>query len=364
MQSFLHQSEKMSATLGVDAATARKSAWLSRIAPVGLLKGETVRAEQGLGLSGHEISAASGHREPARPAVAFGQRCRALALGKLMATTKSSTNIGLYAYGLAAVTVGAVGLVWGDFSTNWQRVPQDVPYREALAYLTAAYELLAGLAILWRRTARVGAALLTLLFSIFALLWAIQVVAGPLVYDNWGNFFEEFTLVIAGAIAWALLEPPGSPAAGKTALLSRLFGVCAISFALGHFFYLRGAASFVPKWIPPGQMFWAVATGVFFVMAAAAILTGVLAGPASRLLAVMITSFEVLVWAPRLFSAPHDHFNWAGNGIAIALAAAAWLIAETINSLGESYASLPIATPWSAKLGDTTSAMAAKAGND
>jgi uncharacterized membrane protein len=281
-----------------------------------------------------------------------------------MANPKSSSNIALCAYGLAGITLGLVGLVWGDFSTDWQRVPQNVPYRETLAYFTAAYELLAGLAILWRRTARVGAALLTLLYSIFALLWAIQVFAAPQVYDNWGNFFEEFSLVIAGAVVFMSLAPAGSPLANKTALITRLYGICVISFSLEHFFYLRGAASFVPKWIPPGQMFWAVATAIFFVMAAAAILTGVLAGLASRLLATMITGFEILVWAPRLFSTPHDHFNWAGNAIAIALAAAAWVIADTINGLGESYASLPISAPWSPKLESTGSPMAPKAGNE
>jgi hypothetical protein len=43
----------------------------------------------------------------------------------------------------------------------------------------------------------------------------------------------------------------------------------------------------VPKWIPPGQHFWAVATGVAFLLASAAILSGVLAVLAARLLTVM-----------------------------------------------------------------------------
>jgi hypothetical protein len=34
--------------------------------------------------------------------------------------------------------------------------------------------------------------------------------------------------------------------------------------------------------IPPGQMFWAIATAVFFLLAAVAILSGFLAGLASR----------------------------------------------------------------------------------
>jgi uncharacterized membrane protein len=66
---------------------------------------------------------------------------------------KHSPHIGLHLYGVAAVALGVIGLAWGDFATNWQRVQLDVPHREALAYFTAAYELVIGLAILWRRTA-------------------------------------------------------------------------------------------------------------------------------------------------------------------------------------------------------------------
>jgi len=57
----------------------------------------------------------------------------------------------------AAIILGVVGLAWGDFATNWQRVQPDVPFREPLAYSAAALELLSGFAIFWRRTAQAGA---------------------------------------------------------------------------------------------------------------------------------------------------------------------------------------------------------------
>lgn len=99
-----------------------------------------------------------------------------------------------------------------------------------------------------------------------------------------------------------------------------------------HFSYLRGAASYVPRWIPPNQMFWAVATAVCFLLAAAAILSGVLAGLAARLLTAEIVGFELLVWIPKLISAPHMHFMWAGNGISLAMCGAAWVVADSINN--------------------------------
>jgi len=252
-----------------------------------------------------------------------------------MISRKPQSQFGLWSFGLAAILLGVVGLAWGDFATNWQRVQPGVPFREALAYLVAACELLSGLAIFWRRTAQAGAFFLTTLFAVFALLWLIQMFTSPLVYDNWGNFFEESSLVIGGAVAFTRLAPPDSRWAGKTAPISRLYGICAISFGAEHFIYFTGAATWVPAWIPPGQKFWIAATGTFFLMAAAAILSGVMAPLASLLLTVMICGFEILVWVPKLLAAPHDHFNWAGNAICIAMGAAAWVVSDSISELGK-----------------------------
>ncbi len=240
-------------------------------------------------------------------------------------------RLGTYVYGAAAIALGVIGIVWGDFATNWQRVQPDVPYRVPLAYIAAVCELCAGAAIMWRRSARAGALTLAILYSVFALLWVPKIVGSPGVYDVWGNFFEESGLVIAGVVAFLSLAKRDSLVA-RAPQVSRLFGICAISFALYHFFYLPGTASFVPKWIPPGQMFWAIATAVCFLLAAGAILSGILAGLAARLLTAMICGFEILVWLPMLFSAPHVHFTWAGNGIGLGLAGAAWVIADALSA--------------------------------
>jgi hypothetical protein len=157
------------------------------------------------------------------------------------------------------------------------------------------------------------------------------ILGAPGAWDSWGNFFEELSIVLAGAAIHASLSPPGSTWHGKTGALIRLYGICPISFGLTHFFYLSGVAGWVPKWLPFGGLFWAAATGAFFLLAAISILTGVLAGLASRLNAVMIVGFEVLVWVPKVAAAPHDHFSWSGNGICIALAGGAWAVSDLIN---------------------------------
>jgi uncharacterized membrane protein len=240
-----------------------------------------------------------------------------------------ASNAGLCVYGASAILLGVVGLVSGDFATNWQRVTPHVPHRAALAFIAAVCELLAGTAVLWRRTAQAGALVLTILYAVFALLWVPRIFAAPRVYDSWANFFEESSLMIAGAVACTSLARSGSWARRLSRVISRLYGICVVSFGLEHLFYISATASFVPRWIPPGQLFWAYATAIFFLLAAAAILSGILASLASRLLTVMILGFEVLIWLPRLFASPHRHFVWAANGICMALAGAAWVIADS-----------------------------------
>ena len=51
---------------------------------------------------------------------------------------------------------------------------------------------------------------------------------------------------------------------------------------------------------------------------------------ASRLLTAEIVGFELLVWIPKLFASPHDHFIWAGNAICIAIAGAIWAVSDSI----------------------------------
>jgi uncharacterized membrane protein YphA (DoxX/SURF4 family) len=237
---------------------------------------------------------------------------------------------GLFVFAAAAIVLGLLGLVWSDFAISWQRVGPDVPHRLALARLAAVIELGCGLGLLWRRTARAAALLLTALYAVFVLLWISPVVAHPAIYDSWGNVFEELSLVIGGLVAFSTLSPPGSPWFRHRRTFARLYGICPISFGTDHLIYLAGAATWVPRWIPPSQKFWIVATAIFFFMAAAAILSGILAGLAARLLTVMILLFGALIWAPRLAAAPHTHFVWSGNAINFALAAAAWVVSDVL----------------------------------
>jgi uncharacterized membrane protein len=241
-----------------------------------------------------------------------------------------ASNLGVCVYAAGAIFLGVVGLTSGDFATNWQRVVPAVPFREPLAYLTAVIELAAGLALLWRRTARAGALTLTIVYSVFALLWVPKMLATHTDFDPTGNFFEELSLVVAGLVLFARFSPAGSSIARRELLFARLLGLCAISFGVVHIYDMPGLANFVPRWIPPSQLFWCYATTIGFFLAAIAILTGIMAPLASRLLTIEIVSFELFVWIPGLMANPHQHFFWGANGISIAISGAVWAVSDSI----------------------------------
>jgi uncharacterized membrane protein len=257
-------------------------------------------------------------------------------ISTLLSRTDKCIHFGARVYGLGAIALGLVGLVWGDFADVWQPVSGSIPHRTALAYIAAAILLTAGASIEMRRIARAGVVALAILYFIFALLWLPRVIGYPQIFATWGGFFEQFSLVAAALVVYACLAPGDSGWAARTARIgSVLYGICVLSFALDHFFALKETARMVPAWIPLGQQFWAVETGIFHLLAGLAILSGILAVVASRLLTAMLLAFGALVWAPSLFAEPHKHMVWAGNAVNLALAGAAWVIADYMASRRE-----------------------------
>jgi uncharacterized membrane protein YphA (DoxX/SURF4 family) len=211
-------------------------------------------------------------------------------------------SAGVYVYGLASAAAGIMDFIWGDFDSSHQPIQSfgdHIPGREILAYITAVWMIAGGVAILWRRSARAGAAALAVIYLIFALFWLPRFYTVPhflgyriTVYIGLlAGAGTQLIACAAGVLVYASLAMLRS-SWPRTVLIARwIFGVCSIAFGLVHLTGVANNAGYVPKWMPMGGEFWTIVTGICFIFAGLAILSGIKDVLAARLLALMLFGF-------------------------------------------------------------------------
>jgi uncharacterized membrane protein YphA (DoxX/SURF4 family) len=241
-------------------------------------------------------------------------------------------RISVRVYGFGAVVLGITGLVWGDFAVVFQPAPNGFAGPRPLGYVVAVLPLLAGLAVQWERAAFFGASVLFASYCVAIMFFDVpRGFAHPSVFGAWYGVLENLALA-AGALIICTFYPRLEPAtAERLSRIARIiFGICLIYFGLAHHFYLANTVSMVPAWLPPGQTFWAYATGAGHVAAGIAIISGIHARLGAVLLTAMFILFTILVHAPRVLSDPHNHFAWGENAVNFALIGSAWVVAASI----------------------------------
>jgi uncharacterized membrane protein len=249
-----------------------------------------------------------------------------------MSAQETPMAFGWRIYGLGVMALGMVCLAWGDFDLG-QPVPEDFPDRTALAYAAAAFMLVAGAAVEWRRTAAWGAAALTAYYALIVviLMGGRVMLAHYAEFGTYSGVAEQLAIAAGGLIVYAASAKIDAALAARLTRLGQLaFGVCALLFGGAHFFYMNLTAPMIPKWLPPTQEFWGYATGICFVAAGVAILTGVQAHLAAILLTAMLASFGVLANGPMLVADHASHWNWTESAVNLAVVGAAWVVADSL----------------------------------
>jgi uncharacterized membrane protein YphA (DoxX/SURF4 family) len=249
-----------------------------------------------------------------------------------MTAEKPTMAFGWRVYGLGVMALGLVCLAWGNFEPG-QAVPKHFPDRTALAYAAAAFMLISGAAVEWRRTAAWGAAALTAYFALIVVI----LMNGRVVLAHYSEFgaysgaAEQLAIAAGGLIVYAASAKIDAALAARLTRVGQLaFGVCALLFGGAHFFYMNLTVPLVPKWLPPTQEFWAYATGVGHIAAGVAILTGVQARLAAILLTAMYASFTPLVHVPTVLADPSSYTNWTENALNLVLTGVAWVVADSL----------------------------------
>ena len=249
-----------------------------------------------------------------------------------MTAEKATPAFGWRVYGLGVMALGVACLVWGDFVPG-QPVPKNFPGRTALAYAAGAFMLVVGAAVEWRRAAAWAAAALTAYFAlvVVVLMNARVVLAHYAVYGAYFGVAEQLSVAAGALIVYAANARIDAALAARLTRLGRwAFGVCVLFFGGAHFVYMNLTAPLVPKWLPPTQAFWGYATGLGFLAAGVAILTGVRARLAAILLTAMLASFALLVHVPMLLADPSSRMNWTEAATNLAIVGVAGVVADSL----------------------------------
>lgn len=143
-----------------------------------------------------------------------------------------------------------------------------------------------------------------------------------------GGVGTQLIVVVAGVLVYASLATHSSLWPRTMVIARWIFGLCSVDFGLVHLTDVKDNAIYVPKWMPLGGEFWTILTGICFVLAGLAILSGILDVLAARLLGLMLLIFSVVRLVPMIFAFPHRHDVWGGNAYNLAAVGAAWIVAD------------------------------------
>src|ERR1700729_21139 len=254
---------------------------------------------------------------------------------------ESITRAGIILYGLASAACGIMDFIWADFDASHQPIQafgDHIPGVTILAYITAVWMIAAGLAILWRRSARAGGAALAIIYFVFAVFWLPRLYTAPhylgfripVFIGVTAGIGIELIACAGGALVYASLATRSSSWPRMILITRWIFALCAINFGVNHLDAVGDNLGYVPKWMPLGQAFWVILTGICFVLAGLAILSRIQDVLAARLLALLFFAFNVFSLPQFIFADPKGHAAWGGNAINLAFVGATWIFADAI----------------------------------
>jgi hypothetical protein len=252
-------------------------------------------------------------------------------------------KIGVWFYGLGTALTGILAIAWEALDASHQPLQalgKNLPGQQIIASVVGVWLVAAGLAILWRRGERIGAAASAIAYSVFAALWLVRYYAGihalgwridVLLGVSFG-LGQQLMLIAPAAMVYASSTSPNSLFEKRTAIAARwMVGLPPVLFGLFHLFGIRVFATIVPHWMSFGY-FWAGLTGIAFILAGIAICSGIMDVLAARLLAFMLLLFEALVEAPPVFTRLHDQATWGAAVYNVAAIGACCVFAEFLTN--------------------------------
>jgi uncharacterized membrane protein len=241
----------------------------------------------------------------------------------------------LTAFAIGMVGLGILALIYGDFAMVWQPVPDWVPARTALAYVSGVIMLLGGIGLFFRATTAWSVRILFPYLLVWLKLKVPALFAAPGMEAVWLGFGEIAVLFAGGWVLFARLgqlneSPLRFAASERSVYLARMFfAIWLIPIGISHIVYVQATVDLVPAWLPYREG-WAYLTGAGHIAAGLGVLFSIFPRVAAFAEAAMIGVFTLLVWGPAILHTPKARLPWTAFFISWAIAAAAWVVAQNI----------------------------------
>jgi uncharacterized membrane protein len=236
--------------------------------------------------------------------------------------------------GLGAFGLGLISLIFADFATTWQPVPEWAPARTALAYASGAFLTAAGVSLILDRFTGIAAAFV----CGFMCFWALVLQPPRLLAGEPAAWLAPAEILAVAAGAWTLLWLGAAESARRSKAIevgSTFFGLMTPIFGVAHFLYIPFTASMIPEWIP-SRVFWAWFTGAGHIAGGLSIVTRIIPRIGSTLIAIMFSGFVLLVHVPRIAANVGARLEWHLLSTALLLTGAAWITASAFSRTQES----------------------------
>lgn len=250
--------------------------------------------------------------------------------------TRSRQAARIY-FAIGMMSVGVLALVYGYEVLVAQPLPAWFPWPRGIALVAGLIMLATGAGLLFERTARLAIRVLLP----FLLLWTLTRLPVPGL-----DPFREISWFLVGEIAVPLAgalvlfarytaPTPGSRLDVVTRAYAEptariLLGLSVVTFGLSHFFeFAARTVSLVPPWLPFPK-FWADLMGAAQVAAGLGVLFSIYPRVSAAAEGAMLTVFALLVWVPAVVTKPQLVSNWAEFVFTVALAAACFVVAESL----------------------------------
>src|SRR6266567_7435550 len=243
------------------------------------------------------------------------------------------------------IGLGILALVVGDFAMVWQPVAPWVPGRTALAYGAGVLMVVCGAGLLFEATAKAAIRVLFAYLIAWMLLKAPAVVVAPQIEGVWLGIGELAMLMAGGWVLFARLggaPPESSPASflgfatgERGARLARIvFGIAVVPVGLSHLIYTPQTVELVPAWLPY-KIGWAYLTGMGQMACGLGLAFRIWPRVAAWAEACMVSLFTLLIWLPAAVVTPKARLPWTAFWISWAIAAAAWVVAQSVGERGQ-----------------------------